>query len=173
MIIIIIINHNHHHIIHHQNEIHHHHLKIHFLKTTSPLNGPSISPGHQSFLQEPFETSLWWCHLWHRNVILGLQRGYCHRICRHGSECLIWTQGSMVPRLIVGWSVDGWFTLLEINISHTWDKRKIIFKMVPGVGWFRGCFTTPLEHTPKKPLPISCKGIPFIVGQGGIAWGVL
>ena len=55
MIIIIIINHNHHHIIHHQNEIHHHHLKIHFLKTTSPLNGPSISPGHQSFLQEPLK----------------------------------------------------------------------------------------------------------------------
>ena len=30
---------------------------------------------------------------------------------------------------------------------------------------FSGCFTTPLEHTP-KPLPTSYKGIPFIVGQG-------
>ena len=32
-------------------------------------------------------------------------------------------------------------------------------------GWYWGCFTTPLEHTP-KPLPTGYKGIPFI-----IAWG--
>ena len=41
-------------------------------------------------------------------------------------------------------------------------------------GTVYGCFTTPLEHTP-KPLPTGYKGIPFIVGQGdflGCALGV-
>ena len=40
--------------------------------------------------------------------------------------------------------------------------------------WFplRLWTNTPLEHTP-KPSPTGYKGIPFIVGEGGIAWGVL
>ena len=34
-----------------------------------------------------------------------------------------------------------------------------------------GCFTTPLEHTP-KPFPTGYEGIPFIVGVAGGLFGV-
>ena len=51
------------------------------------------------------------------------------------------------------------------------DVFQVIF-LLPTMVNLKGYFNTPLEHTP-KPLPTGYKGIPFIVGERGIAWGVL
>ena len=48
---------------------------------------------------------------------------------------------------------------LGSNSSQAYAKNSVKF----GVVFFKGCFNTPLEHTP-KPLPKGWRGIPFIIG---------